>query len=226
MINLPEGLSARVTPTETASLRRAVDAIGEEIASVYSANVLDHRESRGDNSQLFGMKIWVHGRFRLQRRFEDDPDVRVIDANGSYTVKASPFSLGVYKLGDFVDDDIHASFPDASPTKRGYGERNRAQLPLFEYSRQSPLPEAARFSLNELIVGHFGNSRDGLVKWYLGAFIVGNEGQASWAWVQKQELPGERVDLARSRPPMVPFSAREAESVEVRVRRASASQSE
>jgi len=226
MIDLPEGLSARLAPAEAASLRQAVAAIGEEFAGVYSANVHDHRESRGDNSQLFGMKVWVHGHFRLQQRFDDDTEILVVNANGSYTVKVGPFSLGVYKLGDFLDDDIHSAFPDASPTKRGYGERNRAQLPLFECSPASPLPPAARFGLNDLIVGHFGNPRDGLVKWYLGAFVVDEHGRASWAWIQRLELPEERIELTRSRPPVVPFDAREADSFEVRVRRTSASQSE
>jgi hypothetical protein len=222
----PTALTARLTPEQAVSLERAVDAIGEELASVYATNIRDHRESRGDNAQLFGMKIWVHGHFRLQQRFDDDPDVQVIDANGSYSVKVGPIAIGVYKLGDFVDDDIHQSFPDASPTKRGYGERNRAQLPLFEYAPESPLPPEARYGLNDLIVGHFGNPRDGLVKWYLGAFIVDEDGRAAWAWIERQELAGERRESDISRPPMVPFDAREADSVEVRPRRTAASQAE
>jgi hypothetical protein len=226
MAAIPDGLAQRLSGIDGQALLRAVDSIGEEISSVYAANVLDHRETRGDNAQLFGMKIWVHGHFRVQQRFEEDDEVQVLDSNGSYSVKVGPFSLGVYKLGDFVDDDIHASFPDASPTKRAYGERNRAQLPLFEYSPESPLPPEARYALNDLIVGHFGNSRDGLAKWYLGAFVVDGDGRPSWAWTEKQQLPGDRIETGSPRPPMVPFSAREADVIDVRARRASASQSE
>jgi hypothetical protein len=226
MAEIPHGLSQRLSPSDAPALNRAIDAIGEEIAAVYAANVLDHRETRGDNAQLFGMKIWVHGHFQLQQRFEDDEDILVLDSNGSYSVKIGSHALGVYKLGDFVDDGIHAAFPDASPTKRAYGERNRAQLPLFEYSPESSLPPEARYGLKDLIVGHFGNPRDGLVKWYLGAFVVAEDGQASWAWVEKQATPSEKSGSTRSLPPTVPFSAREADVLEVRARRSSASQSE
>ena len=155
-------------------------------------------------------------------RFDEDAEVLVRESNGSYTVEVGPFSAGVYKLGDFPDEDIHACFPDASPTKRGYGERNRAQLSLFDATPSSRLAPDARYACNDLIVGHFGNPRDGLVKWYVGAYIVDEVGRPSWAWVARQKLPGVDAAPVRTRPPVVPFNAREAEPLEVRARRDSA----
>jgi hypothetical protein len=47
-------------------------ALAKKLADLYADEVADHREARGDNGQLFGMKIWTHGWFRyvgaLRRR--------------------------------------------------------------------------------------------------------------------------------------------------------------
>jgi hypothetical protein len=219
MVSLPAPLLQRLPPEEAGALERALTGIGAELAAVYAADVLDHREARGDNAQLFGLKIWVHARHRIGLRFEDDVDILVADNNGSYAVQVKPFSIGVYKLGDSVNDDIHACFPDASPTKRGYAERNRNQLSLFDATPESPLPPAVRYACNELIVGHFGNPRDGLVKWYVGATLVDEFGRPSWVWVERQELPGTSAEPARRREPIIPFDQREAEPLELRPRR-------
>lgn len=218
MADLPPPLLKRLTPIEAAALARAVDTIGEELAAVYAANIQDHRESRGDNAQLFGMKIWVHGDFRISGRFEETSDIRVSHTNGSYAVLLGGLSIGVYKLGDTVEEDVHGCFPDASPTKRAYAERNRRQLALFELEPASPLPLSARYALNDLIVGHFGNPRDGLAKWYVGAPTTDEQGWRRWAWISKQDLPGVAIQTVPARPPMVPFDAREVDALEVRPR--------
>lgn len=218
MVDLPLQLLARLGSDDATALVDAVDAIGQELGAVYAVNVADHREARGDNSQLFGLKIWVHGDFQITGRFEDDAQVEVVHSNGSYSVQVGPVSTGVYKLGDTADEDVHECFPDTSPTKRSYAERNRAQLRLFDSEPDSPLPPAARYALNDLIVGHFGNPRDGLVKWFVGAPTTDERGVRRWAWIARQAPPGviARPDLGR--PPIVPFDAREVEPLEVRPR--------
>src|SRR5687768_14604024 len=102
MVSLPAQLLQRLAPEQAGALRRALTGIGEELAAVYSADVADHREARGDDAQLFGLKIWVHGRHRLGLRFEDDDDITVTYPNGSYAVQVKPLSIGVYKLGDSI----------------------------------------------------------------------------------------------------------------------------
>lgn len=160
----------------------------------------------------------MHGDFRITARLENDEVVAVVHTNGSYSVRIAEVSIGVYKLGDHVDDDIHGSFPDPSPTKRAYAERNRAQLALFDAEPDSPLPEEARYALTELIVAHFGNPRDGFAKWYAGAPTTDERGIRRWAWISRQDVPGEAVVSEPERPPMVPFDAREVEDVSVRPR--------
>ncbi|MDQ2760185.1 MAG: hypothetical protein M3Y17_07050 [Actinomycetota bacterium] len=72
MAELPSQLLARLDADDAAACLRTIDAVGEELAAVYAANVNDHREARGDNAVLFGMKVWVHGDFRITGRLEDD----------------------------------------------------------------------------------------------------------------------------------------------------------
>jgi hypothetical protein len=218
MVSLPHPLLGRLAPSEAAALERAVAGIGEELAAVYVANVDDHKESRGDNAQLFGMKVWVHGDFRITGRFEDDAEITVPHVNGSYGVKVGDLLIGVYKLGDTADEDVHACFPDTSPTKRAYAERNTDQLALFELEPDSPLPPTARYALDDMIVAHFGNPREGLVKWYVGAPTTNERGSRRWAWIAKQDLPGVATEAQPTRPPMVPFDARSTDEIEVRPR--------
>ncbi len=215
MVNLPEQLLDRLSESDALALKRAVQIVGEELHANYRANVADHREARGDNAQLFGMKIWVHGRFRLEGRFEDDPEVRIVDVNGSYCLRIGPLSVGVYKVGDLLDDDVHHRFPDTSTTKRSYGERNRDQLTLFEASGLAPPVDEAAYALNDLTIAHFGNPREGLVKWYAGAFVADELGRLRWAWLARQGLEGLGANQESPSPPIVPFSEREVEDFQI-----------
>jgi hypothetical protein len=113
---------------------------------------------------------------------------------------------------------VHSSFPDESPTKRNYAEANRRQLSFFECEVESPLPPEARYALDELVVAHFGNSRDGFAKWYVGAMFTDDAGKPSWAWIERQDLPGESKKPAPLRPVIAPFDSREAPPLRVQPR--------
>jgi hypothetical protein len=206
---LPQRLEERLGAEGFAELSDVVDAIGEELALVYEQTVEDQREARGDNSQVFGLRIWTRGEFRIEGRFEGSTQAKVLKYKGSYKVVAGTISIGIYKVGHSVDDDVHASFPDESPTKREYADANRRQLTIFDCEVDSPLPPAVRYALDELVVAHFGNPRDGLVKWYVGAMITDDQEQHSWAWVEKQDLPGESKQPAPLRPSLAPFDSRQ-----------------
>lgn len=218
MADIPDQLLARLQPEDASALEQAIDAIGEELAAVYAANVADHREARGDNAILFGMKVWTHAEFRISGRF-DEVRVRVLQSNGSYHVSVGPLKIGVYKVGDAVDEDVHQCFPDASATKRSYAVRNAAQLSLFDVEPDSPLPPEARYGLDELLVVHFGNPRGGLVKWYVGAPMADERGVRRWAWIARQDLAAtSAVDPKRAHQGVTPFDAQQAEDLVVRPR--------
>jgi hypothetical protein len=74
--------------------------------------------------------------------------------------------------------------------------------------------------LNRLTVGHFGNPREGLVKWYLGGWAATPNGQKAWAWIERQDESGEAGGFATLAPrtPIEPFDQRTADVVAVRPR--------
>jgi hypothetical protein len=80
---------------------------------------------------------------------------------------------------------------------------------------EPPLPIAEAALLNDLIIGHFGNPRDGLVKWYLGAIVVDDMGNRRWAWIERQEGSEEADVHEIARPQMVPFDQRQPAELEV-----------
>lgn len=211
-------LLAVLTPEERDGLLRALDMIGQELANLYADEVDDHSEARGDNGQLFGMKLWVHGWFRYEDLFVDDPVIEVVADNGSWALHIGRLRVGIYRQGSHVDDDIHHDIPHAdSETKRSYGVRNAAQLSLFPESVARPtIDDASVGTLHDLTITHFGNSREALVKWYVGA----QSQPGRWAWVLRQpEVKVDRrgqtsdgVTSIRSRPQVggdiVPFDQR------------------
>jgi len=171
---------------------RVLNVIGQELADLYRDEVADHREARGDNGQLFGMKLWVHGWFRYEELFADDADVRVVAENGSWALHIGRLRVGIYRQGGHVNDDVHHDIPHAdSEMKRSYGISNAAQLALFEGDLGRPtLDDESIAALRQLTITHFGNSRDGLVKWYLGA----QSQPGRWGWVIRQPDAEARRD--------------------------------
>jgi hypothetical protein len=213
MLELPEELTARLSPEEL-RLPDVLALVEDEMRAVYAMNVADHHDARGDNALLFALKIWHHVWFAVARRAEEVGGLLVVDANNSHQLRLGTLKVGIHKLGDFADDDIHSCFPDGSPTQRSYGERNRGQLRLFDCEPQPGLPAPQAFALRDLIVGHFGNPEEGLAKWYVGAYTFDPAGKPFWAWVRRQDPVA-----SQERPDMTPFDARPAADVEVRPRR-------
>jgi hypothetical protein len=215
-------LLAALDQDERDALIRALEVLEKELPNLYAAEVADHREARGDDGQLFGMKIWTHGWFRYEGLFGDDPIIRVLRNQGSWELSIGRVRVGIYRQGSSVDHSVYNGIPCAdSDAKRSYGERNEAQLELFE-----DLPVEAREScaLLDLTVVHFGNARDGLVKWYVGAQAP----PGAWAWVTRLPLAEADSDAGMvDQPPVVPlrptggvvpFDQRPVEDIDVRPR--------
>ncbi len=210
-------LAARLEPIHREALTRFLVVADETLAAVYTANVADHHETRGDDAQLFGLKVWKHEWYALEQALIDDPVITLVALNGSYEVQIGPLRIGVYGIGDFAHEDVHQCFPDTSPTKRAFGEAN--QLRLFDLATVEPPIERSAYILNSLTLGHFGNPREGLVKWYLGAWTLDELGNKRWAWIERQDEPGQGVHPLPTRPPVVPFNERPSQALKVRPRR-------
>jgi hypothetical protein len=205
---VPPELFAALTPEERRGLTRALDRLGQELADLYADEVVDHREARGDNGQLFGMKIWIHGWFRYEELFADDRDVHVVSENGSWALHIGRLRIGIYRQGSHADEDVHQEIPHAdSAIKRSYGTRNAAQLALFDGDLGRPTLDAASIAaLLDLTITHFGNSRDGLVKWYIGA--QSRPGHWGWVWRQPDTKPRWEDDSDGGVTPIRPIKPR------------------
>jgi hypothetical protein len=216
--SLPPQLIGRLSASEAGDLHRLCDLLDRTLNSVYRDALLDHQESRGDDGQLFGFKVYKHVRFSLMQALDDDPDIRFVEQNGAYHLLIGPLRVRVDSLGHFAHEDVLAAFPDASPTKQAVGRSNAQQL-RFELPDLEPTPNRGAFLLNALTVGHFGNPREGLVKWYIGAWTQLHGGDKRWAWIERQDQPDEDLGPLPQRSAIVPFDQRTPDEVSVRPRR-------
>jgi hypothetical protein len=218
MVELPSELIQRVSLPQAHALRRALVVIAEELPGVYADNVRDQRPR--DNANIFGLRVAFHLWAALDERPSDLGETRVVEVNNARYLAAAGFKVAIHKLGHHVADDIHSSFPEGSPTQRSYAQRNADQLTLFESAPEAPLPDERAYALRDLVVGHFGNSEEGLAKWYLGAPTYDESGHPRWAWLAPQPVAGTEAT-----PEVTPYSEREPAAVEVRPRRRSDAES-
>lgn len=216
-MRLPTALLARLETADAAALQRVLGTAAAQLLAVYREAVEVHQESRGDDAQLFGFNVYKWLRYALQQAVLEDEHVEFVDIKGAYHLQVGPLRLRFDALGHRADDDVLESFPDASPAKRAVGRDNAAQMQL-ELPGESIAPAAGAFDLNRLTVGHFGNPREGLVKWYVGAWIELPDGRQAWQWIERQDLPEDGVG-ATPAPPVVPFDGRDADAIVVAPRR-------
>jgi hypothetical protein len=217
MSSIPTSLLKRLTPVEADALRRLCDAVATILDRVYREALLDHQESRGDDAQLYGFRIYKHVRFSVMQVVADDQAIQFVEENGAYFLRIGPLRVRVDSLGHFAHEDVRSAFPDASPTKQSIGRSNFLQL-RFELPELDPAPAGSAYSLNALTIGHFGNPREGLVKWYLGAWTELDGGGRTWAWIERQDDAGDEAEPLPVRSPLVPFDERKADDVAVRPR--------
>jgi hypothetical protein len=216
-MRLPAELRNRLEPDVAQALDRLLVLVADGLAAVYREALTDHQESRGDDAQFFGFKVWKWLRYAVQQSVLEDEAIEFVDIRGAYHLQVGPLRIRVDALGHHADDDVLESFPDASPTKRAVGRNNAAQM-QFDLPAVSLSPDAGAYALNNLTVGHFGNPREGLLKWYVGAWSELPDGRQAWQWIERQGLPED----ARQAPPaplVVSFGQRDADAVVVTPRR-------
>jgi hypothetical protein len=209
MVEIPRQLLKQLSRADAQLLRTVLLVIAEELPLIYLANKRDHRPR--DNLNIFGLRVSVHLWRALKERHADLADADIVEENNATYLRIGPLKVGIHKLGQSADDDIHSSFPDGTATQRSYGKGNAAQLALFEANPLPPIPDEQAFALTQLTVGHFGNPEDGFAKWYVGAYIYDDEGRPGWAWATRQSIAGEASDL----PNVTPYHERVAEALEL-----------
>src|SRR5262245_45167168 len=104
MPTLPSPLLTRLSPSDRAALDGLLCILDHTLRDVYREAVLDHQESRGDDAQLFGFKVYKHARFALTHATEADDDVHVLEHNGAYCLAIGPLRVRVDSLGHFAHE--------------------------------------------------------------------------------------------------------------------------
>jgi hypothetical protein len=162
------------------------------LRSVYEMDAAAHDPEVGDNSTLFGQKIWHHGWYALEHEFATWDGVQFSYSKGSYRLHVGPLNIAVYKAGHAETDSIYDVRFDGSATKRSGAERNEGQLQLFAVDELIQVEEPRSFDLNELWIVHFGSPREALVKLFIGAPRITELDKSEWAWFRRiDDGPGE-----------------------------------
>jgi hypothetical protein len=218
-MHLPSELSDRLTAEDESRLREMLRSVGDFMPRIYRDAVLDYQESRGDDANLFGLRVYKHLRHESAEYVHHHDGIGLDEPNGAYELIIGSLKIRLDVLGHFDHDDVMACFPDGSATKLAVGEINYKQLKL-EMPEAELTPVTADYNLNNLTIGHFGNPRQGLVKWYLGAWRRTETGGRRWAWIKRQDEPGEGqlAEPLSPREPIVPFDQRSADAISVRPR--------
>lgn len=208
----PVQLEQRLSREELAALYWAASMVVDAAGQAYGDAVADHHEAKGDEAQLFGNSVKTRHRFQVERRIEGQPLVVVEDLGWNiHRLRVGPLRIKSYKLGEFIDDDIHRRFPGP---KGGYTAGSdgihREQMGLFSLSPKSLIDPSEATLGNDLIFGHFGNPREGLVKHYLGALGVDDQDRRYWAWVERQDQQSGASERESQRPSFAPFDQRPA----------------
>jgi hypothetical protein len=217
-MDIPFELTARLDADEQSHLVALLASVEESLPRVYRNAVLDYQESRGDDSALFGLRVYKHLRHEGSGFVAGRRGIQFAEPNGSYEIVIGPLHIRIDGLGHSRHDDVLLCFPDSSPTKAAVGESNYQQLQL-DFAQVGRTPTAADFSLNHLTVGHFGNPREGLAKWYFGAWRTTEAGGREWVWIRRQDAVADALTPSLApREPVVPFSRRTADVVSLRPR--------
>jgi hypothetical protein len=217
-MDIPTPLTARLDADGQSLLMALLDGVADFMPRVYQAAVLDYQESRGDDSALFGLRIYKHLRHEATGLAIAHPGIQLAEPNGSYELVIGPLHIRIDGLGHSRHDDVMVCFPDSSPTKVAAGESNYRQMRL-EFPEIELTPSTADYSLNHLTIGHFGNPTEGLAKWYFGAWRATETGGRQWVWIHRQDVAAEAPEAPlAARETVVPFSRRTADVVSLRPR--------
>ncbi len=80
-MDIPPQLSARLATAEQSQLVKLLDEVAQFMPGVYQAAVLDHQESRGDDSALFGLRVYKHLRHEAIGVAIADLGIGVVEPN-------------------------------------------------------------------------------------------------------------------------------------------------
>lgn len=217
---LPAPLVDRLGP-DAPVVATAVAAMSSSISDQYIRDARAFDDAEGDNPWTFAVNLHAHSWARMVERVTEGPVVRLIEDGLAHAVKAGPLTIRPYKLGSEDPEDIRLVRLDpSSRTKTMIAATNdevvQGQLALdlaAGLPAQSEEEVVAAYAADLLVMGHFGNPRQGRRAIYLGAPRPVLKDGSYWEWVIRLEGRGPDLDAEMAIPygpnePTEPFSER------------------
>jgi hypothetical protein len=200
MTELPALLRDRLGP-DGPLIEGVIDQLAGAISDQYTRDAVAYDDAEGDNAWTFAVNLHAHLWARAVERIKEGPDVHLVEEGLAHAVQAGPLTIRPYKLGRDEPEDVRLIRLDpSSATKAQIAESNDAvvsgQLAL-DLARAVPAPSdaefAARYAPDLLVMGHFGNPRQGRRAIYLGAPRPTLRDGSYWEWVIQLAGPGPEI---------------------------------
>jgi len=221
MCDLPPPLLDRLGP-DGPLIAKVIGQVAGAISDQYIRDAKAFDDAEGDNAWTFAVGLHAHSWARVGERVKEGPIIRLLENGLAHAIQAGPLVIRPYKLGSQDPEDIRLIRLDpSSATKAQIAESNdlvvKGQMAL-DLAVGLPAPSdaelAARYAPNLLVMGHFGNPRQGRCGIYLGAPRPVLKENSYWEWVIRLAGPGPELDGPIELPhgpsePTPPFSERE-----------------
>ena len=220
MLPLPTQLHSRLG-ADAQAVEETITVMVTAISDQYLRDVRAFDQLEGDNARTFAWDVREHTWARFVERLEPLEAARLEEDGLTQAVRIGPLVIRPYKLGSTEPANIELFRLDPSSNiKVGLGQRNGkvvAEQLAFDLAAALEGPDEAEieaaYAANELVLGHFGNWRQGQRAIYLGAPRDTMKHGSYWEWVALLAGPGPDLDGEVPVPispdgPTTPYTAR------------------
>lgn len=189
-------MNSHRTPDEFTQSRR--EAFRDALLGAYADAAEVYDPDRGFNDLLHGLIVYHLAGHRLQRAFEDDPDVRFESFGRGPELRIGQRRIRWNKVGRSSGEQIGSLFPRGSLVAAAMAEDNQ-QLLLWGEDRSEIDP-------SNWFLAHIGNPRDGLIRLYLAAPISADGREVTgWAsWIPIYDAAQPLADFPEAPAPGLP----------------------
>lgn len=142
-----------------------------------------HTHEYGDDKFSYGTTLWRYVSKEIKSGLSYHLDtLRISEKNNRLKIQIGNLSIGFNKIGYSGKEDINKSFPNNMNNVFEMATNQESQLSFFDMELEEEKVEAEVTKLKNIIIGHMGNSEDGLCALYLCFPILEKEEKiVKWA---------------------------------------------